>query len=431
MSTNGGNDTQASSATQDGPAVREDDFFVTAPPAGATSADSANHENAPHMLAFDYWHGLHAGRPMPLFSDLSPAGLHPFKPNSLLLEFHGTDLVVRFCGSVAATLFEAEPVPGYQLEGGDPAGFSEALHARYRDEGNRGEAAEFEFAGDAALWRGMLLPLSAHGDEAELVLIVVDQQPVPAAEPGAENKAASEDTPADALPEAPQQETTDVPPHAPPDATPDRSEPGATAPDLDFDALAGSCANAGAEVVHPGVGTRKGLYEALAVAYAFHLQAMESPDSYRDYLASKELRQQARAPFTPALKLTFGPAYDKTRLAEYAAALAHAARQDVAPDDLVDFLNGFPGGIKGCVRVERGLRRGTGEAAATLDAAALEQRAREAKAIALNGLEFDGEFGLVLVRRNADDSYDLVAPAAATEQQIRRALSALPADDDE
>ncbi len=104
------------------------------------------------------------------------------------------------------------------------------------------------------------------------------------------------------------------------------------------------------DIDHGDSRSRRRLYEVLARAYAVLEESERSPDTYNLILSAAGLRVQARAPFTPVLKLIFGRDYDKTRLTEYAAALRLAMKMELAPSVVADFIENQPGGIKGCVR---------------------------------------------------------------------------------
>lgn len=99
------------------------------------------------------------------------------------------------------------------------------------------------------------------------------------------------------------------------------------------------------------------LYDVLAAVYAAGKGAGAHPEDYQALLREAGLRAQARAPFTPLLKIVFGRGHDKTRLAEYSAALSWLARNGIAPRDAAATFRSFPGGIKGCVQEERRTRR--------------------------------------------------------------------------
>jgi len=99
--------------------------------------------------------------------------------------------------------------------------------------------------------------------------------------------------------------------------------------------------------------SRKSLYKTLGAILDFHETCCAHPDQYSELLRSEGLKAQKRAPYTPCLKLCFGAEYDKTRLTEYAAALSFAQKNHKSGTEMPAFLEGFPGGIKGCVQAMR------------------------------------------------------------------------------
>ncbi len=375
---------------------RAKDDFVLHSSIDRSVADRKKPERRLHLRAFDYWHALHSDKPIPLFSDLTPDGLLPFKRNCLLIEFAGKESIVRFCGAEFAPLLGGLLQSGDRLSAAKIQGFSLALQDRLSTPESRKEAAEFEFVDDPLECRGILLPLSARGQDAEFMMIVVNHRhrSIGVQERG--------------------RITLEEPDHI--SATDQASEDS-----RDFAELTAACQKAAASVVHPGAGTRQGLYAALAQAYRFHIEASKNPTAYRRYLRTHKMRQQRRAPFTPALKLTFGADYEKTRLTEYAAALSYAARQEVGPDDLVDFLVNEPGGIKGCVARERALRRGD-PLSPPADTAEIIEKARRLPSVDLAALEMTREFNLVLVRTDTDGNKAVLSVVDAADQLVDRAV---------
>lgn len=380
--------------TENAPAVRAEDDFVLRGQIERPTQPEATPERRMHLRAFDYWHGLNAGRQFPQFEDLTPEGLTPFKQNCLLLEYHGGDMIVRFCGAEMTVLFGETLPPGSQLSGSPPTAFSKALQQRLNLSQGRQEAAEFEFVDGPVECRGTLLPFSARGELAEFIMMVVNHR-----RKGATDTAALAD---------PQSVAVRA------DDAADKIAALAT--------LAAECANAGSTVVHPGIGTREGLYLALAQAYRLHIAAARDPASYKKFLRSHGMRQQQRAPYTPALKLTFGVAYDKTRLTEYAAALSCAARNEVGPEGLADFLKNHPGGIKGCVQEERAVRQGKGGNSQQVRLEGARTKARQIAAISLEKISLSQEFELALVRRNSDGSTELLSAVHTPKHIVDRAI---------
>src|SRR5690606_16071175 len=149
--------------------------------------------------------------------------------------------------------------------------------------------------------------------------------------------------------------------------------------------------------------TRAALYEAIGRAYDFSLAAAVAPAEFEELLADSGLKRQSRAPMTPVVKLVFGADYDKTRLTEYAAALAHAHRLALPQGALGPYLGQAEGGLKGVVKAERRLRREeAGKAIDPLDGPR-EAIARKLRALPpqdLLALAAEGsEFALVMIRR--------------------------------
>jgi len=152
--------------------------------------------------------------------------------------------------------------------------------------------------------------------------------------------------------------------------------------------------------------TRAALYEAIGRAWDFALAAADAPDDFAEMLADSGLTRQKRAPMTPIVKLVFGVDYDKTRLTEYAAALAHAQRMGLPRGTLAEFLRNAEGGLKGVINAERRLRREeAGKPPREIRSAPRKAIVKKLRAIApqdFGSLASHGdEFALVMVRRDA------------------------------
>lgn len=103
--------------------------------------------------------------------------------------------------------------------------------------------------------------------------------------------------------------------------------------------------------------SRDSLYNILTAIYEFHGTCEKSPEAFKQIVSEHELKIQERAPFTPVLKICLGKDYDKTRLTEYAAALGIAEYMNVDISEFHAFIKNFPGGIKGCVKEMRAIRK--------------------------------------------------------------------------
>lgn len=178
-------------------------------------------------------------------------------------------------------------------------------------------------------------------------------------------------------------------------------------------------------------GVRAKLYETLAKAYELLFASREDPDGYQTLLSESGIAQRKRAPLTPIVKLVFGADYDRTRISEYATALAYAERNGQKTGDLVAFLKTQEGGIKGCAKAEREERSAQKPATSKLLEKA-KMRLREQPVIAQIPDPGEGteEFVLVLARRQTDAAgyLDVVsvleAPENVVAPVVRRAARA-------
>jgi hypothetical protein len=156
--------------------------------------------------------------------------------------------------------------------------------------------------------------------------------------------------------------------------------------------------------------SRAALYRALSLAYDFAVATRRVPDDYAGLLDEAGIKAQARAPMTPIVKLVFGADYDKARLTEFAAALAHAERCQVDFEGFLPFIEAFPGGLKGLVAAERDARRPEPRADTRVGKARV--RLRTALGKPLSALAGNDEFTLVLVRRDAAGKVEAVGAVA-------------------
>ncbi len=151
--------------------------------------------------------------------------------------------------------------------------------------------------------------------------------------------------------------------------------------------------------------SRDALYTALAEAYSFRFEAEAAPEAYAEILADAGIEWQDRAPYTPIVKLVFGADYDKTRISEYATALAYGLRHGVPQHEFKIFLEMQEGGIKACVSAERAAKRAEkGEAWDSIAFArsVLRDQPSLARLYDLDTGDDESEFVLILARREPD-----------------------------
>ena len=344
-----------------------DDFSVE-----STDAES---ERRLHLQAFDYWHDLKEDRAFPLFSELRAEALAPFKANSMLFEFVPAGTAVRFVGTAVEELVGAEVAIGSYLGDFQESSFARALTEQFAEEGARSQTVEFEFVEDGLNCRGIMLPFSRDGSGAHFVMVVVSYAWINSEEQTSAGGALL----VEEIDEA---------------GLVDSGNDDADAAILR--GLLGAARHAADSIVHMDSGNRNSLYEALASALAVFEGAQDNRPAYEALLGEAGLKEQARAPFTPALKLVFGASYDKTRLTEYAAALSYAVRNGKTSSDITEFLKSMPGGIKGCVQEERAFKRAQAGTPANNRQKEAEDKLRHLPGVLLKEIHPDDEFCLIL-----------------------------------
>jgi len=124
---------------------------------------------------------------------------------------------------------------------------------------------------------------------------------------------------------------------------------------------------------------------------------------------------------TPIVKLVFGIDCDKARLTEYAAALSYADRQSIEMGGFLAFIEAQAGGLKALVAAERQARRPEPKSDTKTEKA--RERLRSARPVALDTIDSDEEFALVLTRRSSAGLHEAIAVVedpALVERAIRR-----------
>ncbi|HYG30423.1 MAG TPA: hypothetical protein VD887_09425 [Allosphingosinicella sp.] len=428
-------------------AVQDDEPAIEAPP------EIGVDERRMHVRAYNHWVSLLDGRPYPLIEDLDPANIEDFGPHSVLLDFSGNseDPEVCFLGralraecGLDSNIRQISEVPARSLlsrltdhylqiiANSAPIGF---------------EAEYLNRRGVNTLYRGILMPLSSDGDAIDFIYGVINWKELADSETATEI-AAAVDRAAAAAPviadcpvwaDGPNAEMPDevAPVEAAVEGDPTlslwpeddagtaESEPQPPAADAglgDRLAHARHSAEAARSADHR---SRGALYRALGDAYDFALAAEADPEDYGDLLEDAGLKAQARAPMTPVVKLVFGADYDKTRLAEFAAALSWARREALPAGSFAAALEAEPGGLKAIVRAERQAKRPEPKPDPIEQARA---RLREAGPIGFVDLavEGEGEFVLFVARREADGRIALVASLdddATVDRAVRKAAA--------
>lgn len=175
--------------------------------------------------------------------------------------------------------------------------------------------------------------------------------------------------------------------------------------------------------------SRAVLYRAISAAYDLALAVRDAPHHYAALLAARGITALPRAPMTPIVKLVFGTDYDKTRLAEYATVLTHAARHNVGWGQLEELLSATAGGIKAVVALER-----QGGPAALLGRhdvrpalpSSVAKGLRKLPSLQLDQTCRNGnEFAMVMVRRAPDGKIEVVGEIPSEANLMRKAAKAV------
>lgn len=172
--------------------------------------------------------------------------------------------------------------------------------------------------------------------------------------------------------------------------------------------------------------SRKALYQAISRAYDFALAAAADPETFAELVEDAGLVVQDRAPLIPLVKLVFGAEYDKTRLTEFATAIAHGQRRGIAQGGLAALLAQTSGGLKGIVAQERALRREeAGETAALSRHERLLAELRSLAPCPLSALGQGGEFTVLVARRDENGQIVVIGEVADDEGLLDRAARRL------
>jgi len=418
---------------QDFPAAEEP--AIEAPP--VIGAD----ERRMHVRAYNHWVSLLDGRPFPSIDDLDPSN-PDFGPHSVLIDFTsgpenaailylGTALCAE--GGLSNDIRSIAEVP--------PRSLLSRLTDHYLEiMANRApigfEAEYVSHRGLPTMYRGILMPFSSNGDEIDFIYGVINWKDVVEVEVdetvrrAVENVLAEPSAPLPAAavwadgPHTSSQQSEELVQFTPPALDPlvFETEGMFAAGSVLHDRLA--IAREAADALgFSEQRSRAALYAALGQAYDFALAAADDPAGYSEILDDAGLKAQDRAPMTPLVKLIFGAAYDKTRLAEYAAALSHGLRKELAAGSMPAFLESHPGGLKAVVQAERSFRRPS-----TRPDRGAVARARLGAAPAFVTLSIDhvdSAFVSLIARREPDGSFAVISLTEADDTQLVRAARLL------
>ena len=433
-----------------------------------------NDERRMQVRAYNFWATGLADRNFPDIADLDWNTEEDFGPHSVLLDFTDDpeDPKVGFLGATLARECDAEHIEIDRLSDVPSRSLLSRITDHYMqiiaNQAPIGFEAEFvNQRGKTVLYRGILLPYSsddhtidfiygvinwkelADQDAADALLLEIGQAIDAPDSPLARRH--SQTAPltdwADGPGSSPEVELTygEADEHAAYDHTGHSDDassadltPSIAAPDEQAQPAAPmalgewltAARNMAAEARANEERSRTSLYDAIGLAWDFALAAAEEPQDFAALVDDAGLKVQARAPMTPIVKLVFGANYDKTRLTEYAAALAHAARLGLDRGALAQHLRSVDGGLKGVVAAERRCRReeagATPRVAKTQPRKNLARKLRQMPASGLMSIPAQGEeFALVLVRRTQSGEVVLLGELPGDAAMIEKAARKL------
>ena len=419
------------------------DGAIEAPPAIGVD------ERRMQVRAYNFWAGMLGDRAYPSVEDLDIDNLDDFGPHAVLLDFTAgiEDPAIVFLGDRLRAETDHNDEAQYISQVPSRSVLSRLTDHYLQIIANRapiGFEAEFVNERDMTImYRGILLPFSSDDDTIDFIMGVINWKeavvapqsdelvleveaslrvphppqlsatvPVWADGPDSEHLADVGEMvePGFAALEGPAPYASTAPAAV---VAADVAEEPETPTELDDDAgLADWLALAretAAAAQSADSRSRGALYAAVGRAWDFALAAAARPDDFAELLADAGLKAQDRAPMTPLVKLVFGAAYDKTRLAEYACVLGHARDNGIARGALPAYLDGYSGGLKALLRDERGRNRpDRAKPAATNSAVQLETLRAMPPAIMLP-IAGEQEFVVLIARRVDADHVGLIA----------------------
>lgn len=411
-------------------------------------------ERRMQVRAYNFWASLLDNRNFPDVADLRPESLGDFGPYSVLLDFTNSidDPIIAYLGTELAQ--ECDTTGGIRALSQVP---SRSLLSRITDhymqiianQAPIGFEAEFvNQRGATILYRGILLPFSRDDEHIDYIYGVINW------------KELADQSSTDALMKQ-VDETVIAPPSLLRGSMPmsdwadgpvsrDMVEPMEGPAESDFSlegyelaeehfgnvpspetmALGDWLASA-RELALAARGSeersRHALYAAIGRAYDFALAAADAPEDFAELIDDAGLTVRDRAPLAPLVKLVFGADYDKTRLAEFAAAIAHGQRLGLPFGALAAYLSQAPGGLKGLVAEERRLRREeSGKGMETRSRReALIAGLRELQPRRIDEVGRSSEFTVLVARRMESGEVVLLGEVADDEALLSRAARRL------
>lgn len=171
------------------------------------------------------------------------------------------------------------------------------------------------------------------------------------------------------------------------------------------------------------------LYDVLGKAYDFAVETNLRPDELARIAAVSGIKANSKNPMATVVRLIFGLDYEKTRLAEYAAALSFGVRIGVIPGEFALLLKQSNGGLKGIVKTERQMRREERGQKPKASRGIRETTAEKLRTLPIEDHDLTSadseEFGLIMFRRMPDGTINALGEVPADRMLLERAAKKL------
>lgn len=367
-----------------------------------TPAGSGHEERRMQVRAYNHWLARAENGELPAVEDLRPEGMAELGPNGVLVDLtlgavrpaivYLGDLLAKECGGDQEILALGD-VPDRSLLSRLTEHCLEVVATR----APVGHDAEFEDRfGRIILYRSILLPYSSDGHAVDFVFGVISWK------------------------ERPEPPASLVAPTIP--------ETACAEPDLLTPSLSQLLFEARKAAGHASASekrSRETLYHAISATYDLVLALVEDPASLELAIADSAECDAVRA----AVKLVFGPHYDKTRRSELVSLLTGAQRSGLPRGSLFLRLTA-QGGIKAMLAQIRFQRSGAASRSTGRQVShPLADRLKQLKPRAVEAaLAQQREFGLIVARRSPCGALDLIGDAGDDVRLLERAAKRLLTD---
>jgi len=409
-------------------------------------------ERRMNVRAYNHWSSLLNGRTFPSVDDIKQEDLGDLANNAILLDFSAdpTSPAVCFIGDALREecglendympLMTVDTIPARSLISRLVAHYCELLQVR----APIGFEAEFiSNRGNTTNYRGILMPLSKQNDLIDHIFGVISWKEASdqvgndkvffeekSSKKGKEGEDALDLGACDEisfiesgpeLPETPDQveEKVEKQQALPPQTECAESSDSSLSDQSNSLQSSLNFAREAAQQFALSEGrSRAALYHALGQTYSLSHLTRNDIEGLMSLCKEAGIKNAKAFSHRLIIRLVFGIDCDKTRLAEFSAALSYADRHQVDHDKFEDYITNFEGGLKGLVAAERASRkqdRGEAPPAACpnwMDAPAVTSLTMEVD------IEDGAPFVLIARKSTEDNKVEILGAAKTTDKQL-------------